>query len=108
MLFALKMTFVVIPGGPPVFSHGAVAPWGDLSPKAPVAAGVLWSVRIGTIRIAAAIASPPRRLYGEFSELACTEQIRRLQVYFFSFSASCEAMCCAHVERYKNRLKSCK
>src|ERR1043166_697102 len=39
MLFALKMTFIVVPGGPAVLFHGAPPPSGDRCWKAPKA---LW------------------------------------------------------------------
>jgi hypothetical protein len=88
------MTFVVTPGGPAVFSHGAVAPFPDLERGALAAAGVLWSARIGTIRIAAAIASLRKQRYCELTRLialgsngecgSISVALRRIAKRFFS------------------------
>ena len=54
------MTFVLIPGGPAVFSHDPVTPLPDLRPVAGAATGVLGSARITAVRVATAIAIEKR------------------------------------------------
>src|SRR6476646_2223913 len=69
MLFASKMTFVCIPGGPAVFSQGAVAPSRSLCPGAPAAPGIFGTTSVKLASITAAIPTNAQRLWREIPDL---------------------------------------
>ena len=63
------MTFVCIPGGPAVFSHGNVAPVPDCCLDAPATEGVFGTMTVRLTNITAAIPTRAQRLWCTFPVL---------------------------------------